>query len=103
MELRFRVFRFDPDRDAEPHYDDYTVEAEPNIRLLDCFNKIRWEQDPGLSYRWSSLHSESSPSTYGGAGSRKPSPSFVAWAATTGKPAVTTRSRCSAASVARSS
>lgn len=56
MELRFRVFRFDPERDTEPRYDDYTVEIEPNMRLLDCLNKIRWEQDPGLSYRWSCSH-----------------------------------------------
>ena len=56
MELRFRVFRFDPEKDNEPRYDNYTVEAEPNMRLLDCLNKIRWEQDPGLSFRWSCSH-----------------------------------------------
>jgi len=56
MELRFRVFRFDPERDSEPSYDYFTVEVEPNMRLLDCLNKIRWELDPGLSFRWSCSH-----------------------------------------------
>jgi succinate dehydrogenase / fumarate reductase iron-sulfur subunit len=50
------VFRFDPEKETESRYDVFTVEVEPNMRLLDCLNKIRWEQDPGLSYRWSCSH-----------------------------------------------
>jgi len=56
MELRFKIFRFDPEVDEEAHYDVFTIEASPDLRLLDCLNKIRWEQDPSLSYRWSCSH-----------------------------------------------
>ena len=56
MMLRFKVFRFNPEKDGGPSYDIFTVEVEPNMRLLDCLNKIRWEQDPSLSYRWSCSH-----------------------------------------------
>jgi succinate dehydrogenase / fumarate reductase iron-sulfur subunit len=56
MNINLRIFRFNPENDKEPHYEDYTVDAEPNNRILDCLNKIRWEQDPSLSYRWSCSH-----------------------------------------------
>ena len=56
MNLRFRVFRFDPEKELEPHYDNFMVKVSPNMRILDCLNQIRWEQDPGLSYRWSCSH-----------------------------------------------
>jgi succinate dehydrogenase / fumarate reductase iron-sulfur subunit len=53
MEMRFRIFRFDPGADAEPRYDDFVVEAEGSERILDCLNRIRWEQDGALAYRHS--------------------------------------------------
>jgi succinate dehydrogenase / fumarate reductase iron-sulfur subunit len=51
-----KIFRFDPQEEKEPHYDTFTVEANPDDRLLDCLNKIRWEQDASLSYRMSCAH-----------------------------------------------
>jgi succinate dehydrogenase / fumarate reductase iron-sulfur subunit len=56
MLVKLKVFRFDPEKDKEPHYQDFAVEADPMDRLLDCLNRIRWEQDPTLSYRWSCGH-----------------------------------------------
>jgi succinate dehydrogenase / fumarate reductase, iron-sulfur subunit len=56
MELSFNIFRFDPENGAEPHYQRYSVRAEPEERLLDCLNRIRWEQDGTLSYRMSCAH-----------------------------------------------
>lgn len=56
MKLRFSLFRFDPGKESEPHYEDFFVNVSPNMRILDCLNQIRWEQDPGLSYRWSCSH-----------------------------------------------
>ena len=32
------------------------MEAEPNDRILDCLNKIRWTQDSTLSFRMSCAH-----------------------------------------------
>jgi len=39
-----------------PYHQTFEVEADPMDRLLDCLNRIRWEQDPTLSYRMSCGH-----------------------------------------------
>ena len=56
MEIGFRIFRFDPASDKEPYYSTYTVAARPEERILDCLNKIKWEQDGTLGYRMSCAH-----------------------------------------------
>jgi succinate dehydrogenase / fumarate reductase iron-sulfur subunit len=56
MEVKFRIFRFNPEADKAPHYDMFTVKAELNDRILDCLNKIRWEHDSSLAYRMSCAH-----------------------------------------------
>lgn len=56
MLLRFKIFRYDPEKDAKPYYRTYDVRVEPTDRILDCLNRIRWEQDPTLSYRMSCGH-----------------------------------------------
>lgn len=56
MKCNFTVFRFDPAVDDKPRYQEYTVDAEPTDKILDCLNKIRWEQDPTLAYRASCSH-----------------------------------------------
>jgi succinate dehydrogenase / fumarate reductase, iron-sulfur subunit len=55
-EMKFKIFRFDPKVDREPYFREYTVHAEPSERLLDCLNRIKWEQDGTLSYRMSCAH-----------------------------------------------
>lgn len=56
MVLTFEIFRFDPERDAEPRYQTYRVSADPTERILDCLNRIKWEQDGSLSFRMSCGH-----------------------------------------------
>jgi succinate dehydrogenase / fumarate reductase iron-sulfur subunit len=56
MEKQFKIFRFDPEVDKEPRYQTYTVLVEPRLRILDCLNKIKWEQDGTLGYRMSCAH-----------------------------------------------
>ncbi len=56
MRCHFTVYRFDPEKDKKPRYQEYTIEAEPTDKILDCLNKIRWEQDPTLAYRYSCAH-----------------------------------------------
>ena len=56
MMVKLKIFRFDPKNDKEPHYDCFTVDAKPTDRLLDCLNKVRWEQDGSLAYRMSCAH-----------------------------------------------
>ena len=56
MNVTLMVYRFSPEKDTEPHCDVFNVEAEPNDRILDCLNKIRWQQDSSLSFRMSCAH-----------------------------------------------
>jgi len=56
MLLKLKIFRYDPETDEKPYYQNYEMEADPMDRLLDCLNRIRWEQDPTLSFRMSCGH-----------------------------------------------
>ncbi|MEJ2723042.1 MAG: succinate dehydrogenase iron-sulfur subunit [Deltaproteobacteria bacterium] len=56
MEVHFKIFRYDPAVDPGPYYRHYKVEANPQDRILDCLNRIKWEQDGTLSYRMSCGH-----------------------------------------------
>jgi succinate dehydrogenase / fumarate reductase iron-sulfur subunit len=56
MKCNVVVYRYNPETDKEAGYQEYTVEAEPTDKILDCLNKIRWEQDPTLTYRHSCAH-----------------------------------------------
>ncbi|HEX7241625.1 MAG TPA: succinate dehydrogenase iron-sulfur subunit [Longimicrobiaceae bacterium] len=51
-----RVFRFNPEVDAEPVYREYTVRVDPTDRVLDALNQIKWYQDGSLTYRRSCAH-----------------------------------------------
>ena len=49
--MKFRIFRYDPDKDAKPYMQDYDVRLDPHDRmLLDALLRIR-EQDDSLSLR----------------------------------------------------
>lgn len=56
MEMNLKIYRFDPEKDKEPYYRRYSVNAEPWERLLDCLNRIKWEQDGTLAFRMSCAH-----------------------------------------------
>jgi len=56
MLLKFKIFRYDPKKDEKPYYQTYDIQANPADRILDCLNRIRWEQDPTLSFRMSCGH-----------------------------------------------
>ena len=56
MKITLKVYRFNPEADTKPHYDTFNIEAEPNERILDCLNKVRWQQDSTLSFRMSCAH-----------------------------------------------
>lgn len=45
------VFRYDPEIDREPYYDEYCVKAEEEISVLVLLNHIHNEIDPTLSFR----------------------------------------------------
>ncbi len=57
MDVVFKIQRFDPETDQAPHYAEYTVTGvEPNWRVLDVLNEIKWKQDGTLTYRRSCAH-----------------------------------------------
>ena len=56
MKCNFTIYRFDPSVDQKASYQEYTLEAERTDKILDCLNRIRWEQDPTLAYRFSCAH-----------------------------------------------
>ena len=56
MKHTFKIFRYDPSKEKQPRYQEYQVEAEPTDKILDCLNRIRWEQDSSLTYRMSCAH-----------------------------------------------
>jgi succinate dehydrogenase / fumarate reductase iron-sulfur subunit len=50
------IRRFDPEVDAEPHWQDFDVEMRGTDRILDALHKIKWEQDGSLTFRRSCAH-----------------------------------------------
>ncbi|MEZ5117239.1 MAG: succinate dehydrogenase iron-sulfur subunit [Candidatus Nanopelagicales bacterium] len=56
IDVTYRIRRFNPETDAEPHWEDFVVPSYPTDRILDGLNKIKWEQDGTLTYRRSCAH-----------------------------------------------
>ena len=56
MEVKLRILRYNPDVDDEPHYENYTIEAEPTHRVLDLLHEVKWFHDGTLTYRSSCEH-----------------------------------------------
>ncbi len=56
MDVELRLLRFDPERDAEQHWETYTVESGPMDRVLDLLHKVKNEQDGSLTFRRSCGH-----------------------------------------------
>lgn len=55
-DVTFRVRRYLPEVDAEPHWEDYTIPLYPTDRVLDALAKIKGEIDGTLSFRRSCGH-----------------------------------------------
>ena len=57
MNAHFRIRRFDPDKDAKPYWQEFTLDnVEPTDRVLELMHRIKWEQDGTLSFRRSCAH-----------------------------------------------
>lgn len=46
-----KVFRYNPDTDAAPHYQTYSVEMKENLTVLFILKRIYAEQDSTLAFR----------------------------------------------------
>jgi succinate dehydrogenase / fumarate reductase iron-sulfur subunit len=53
ISVPLEVYRFDPEVDPAPRYDAFTVELPPHTPVLTALLKIRAEQDPSLTLRYS--------------------------------------------------
>jgi succinate dehydrogenase / fumarate reductase, iron-sulfur subunit len=49
MQVVFKIVR--QDQNAAPHVESFPLEVEPGNTILDCLNRIKWEQDGSLAYR----------------------------------------------------
>jgi len=56
MDVALRILRYNPETDEEPHFEEYTVKAEPMDRLLDCLHAVKWYHDSSLALRRSCAH-----------------------------------------------
>ena len=54
--VELRILRYDPERDTEPHWERYSVTAEPMDRVLDLLHRVKFEQDGTLTFRRSCAH-----------------------------------------------
>jgi succinate dehydrogenase / fumarate reductase iron-sulfur subunit len=55
-QYKFKIQRFNPDKDKKAHYEEYPVDLEKTDRVLDGLNEIKWQQDGTLTYRRSCAH-----------------------------------------------
>jgi succinate dehydrogenase / fumarate reductase iron-sulfur subunit len=55
-DVTFRVRRYLPEIDEEPHWEDYTVALFPTDRVLTALEKIKGDQDGTLTFRRSCGH-----------------------------------------------
>lgn len=49
MKVLFKIIR--QERREVPRIQEYTLEVEPGNTILDCLNRIKWEQDGSLAFR----------------------------------------------------
>jgi len=51
--ITFYIRRFDPVTDEEPRIQEYVLQVEKGMTVLDCIHMIKEEQDPSLAFRFS--------------------------------------------------
>jgi succinate dehydrogenase / fumarate reductase iron-sulfur subunit len=56
VQITVKIKRFDPDKDKKPHWETYTLDADPMDRFVDVLNQIKWNHDGSLTYRRSCVH-----------------------------------------------
>ena len=56
MQVKLKIFRYNPETDKKPYYETYKVEAEPTDRVLDLLDYVKDYIDGTLSYRRSCAH-----------------------------------------------
>ncbi len=56
MDVTLKIFRYNPEKDRKPRYDIYTIDAQPEDRVLDLLEQVRGYHDGSLAFRRSCAH-----------------------------------------------
>lgn len=56
MQIHLKIFRYQPGKDLKPYYDQFSLEVEPEDRVLDVLEQVRGYQDGTLAFRRSCAH-----------------------------------------------
>ena len=56
MEIKFRVFRYNPEKDKKPYFDTFIIDTDPSERILDLLELVKDDYDSTLSFRRSCAH-----------------------------------------------
>ncbi len=56
MQITLRIFRYNPEKDKKPHYENFKLEAEATDRILDLLEYIKSYHDGTLTFRRSCAH-----------------------------------------------
>lgn len=56
MKIILRIQRFNPETDEAPHFQEYSLDADPNERLLDALMNVKRFHDGSLGFRKSCAH-----------------------------------------------
>ncbi|MBI5552721.1 MAG: succinate dehydrogenase iron-sulfur subunit [Desulfobacterales bacterium] len=56
MKIILKIQRYNPESDPAPYFQEYSVEANPNERLLDALMQVKRFQDGSLAFRKSCAH-----------------------------------------------
>jgi succinate dehydrogenase / fumarate reductase iron-sulfur subunit len=56
MQATFRILRYNPEKDNQPHFEDYTLDVHETMTILDVLHRIKWDYDGSLSFRRSCAH-----------------------------------------------
>lgn len=49
MQVQFKISRQKPN--GNPYFQTFLLDVEPGLTILDCLNRIKWEQDGSLAFR----------------------------------------------------
>ncbi|MBW2148454.1 MAG: succinate dehydrogenase/fumarate reductase iron-sulfur subunit [Deltaproteobacteria bacterium] len=50
-ELNVKIFRFDPEKDSSPYYDEYRIQRQGAMKIIDLLELIYRKYDPGLAFK----------------------------------------------------
>ena len=56
MQVKMKIFRYNPEKDKKPHFETYDLRAEPTDRVLDLLEYIKGNFDGSLTFRRSCAH-----------------------------------------------